>query len=34
MRLYEGARLAHGRPTTLGGTRYVYVFVHFERRAR
>ena len=34
MLLYEGARLAHGRPTALDGDRYVNVFVHFRRRHR
>lgn len=32
MILYEGARLAHGRPTPLDGDRYANVFVHFKRR--
>ena len=34
MILYEGARLAHGRPTALDGDRYANVFVHFKRRHR
>ncbi len=31
MVLYEGARLRHGRPSALNGTRYANVFVHFKR---
>lgn len=30
MILYEGARLLHGQPSALNGTRYASVFVHFK----
>lgn len=32
MVLYEGARLAHGRPKPLDGDRFANFFVHFRRR--
>ena len=30
MLLYEGGRLAHGRPTPLNGEFYYNIFVHFR----
>ena len=34
MVLYEGARLAHGRPDPFDGERFANVFVHFRRKTR